>query len=204
MSLNLISSVKLVLKSCDKKEMKNKCLSCDWWQSMKTCLWRSKLTMPRPVPPDNFLKNWISPNVRDVLLYHGHSHRWYSGKSLSFLDLGDPSSSVLVEEKTELLSYYRGIAPTPLCRSPSSATLLAGWGMGSNGAQQDKGGWGGGVCVEGGPVTDPSHFPSIRKRLALFEHVFRRPLSHHAFRWQHWQLRLKTWMQRKRRGQTLP
>lgn len=73
----------------------------------------------------------------------------------------------------KLLQGYCPNSSLSVLHTPSSATLLAGWGMGSNGAQQDKRG-------EGGPVTDPSHFPSIRKRLALFEHVFRRPLSHHA------------------------
>lgn len=111
-------------------------------------------------------------------------------KSLSFLDLGDPSSSALVGEKTELkISYWRGIAPSTLCRSYTPLPVPLCWqdgGWAERGHNRITGGW-----VEGSPVTDPSHFPSIRKRLALFEHIFRRPLSHHhAFRWQHWQLRL--------------
>ncbi len=121
-------------------------------------------------------------------------------KSLSFLDLGDPSSSALVGEKTELkISYWRGIAPSPLCRSYTLPVPLC-WqdgGWAERGHNRITGGW-----VEGSPVTDPSNFPSIRKRLALFEHIFRRTLSHHAFRWQHWQLRLTMWIKRRRRGQT--
>lgn len=145
-----------------------------------------------PFPPDNFHKNGFSSNIRDLpwcLALPWAFRVLVCWKSLSFLDLGDHSSSALLGEKTELkISYWRGIAPSPLCRSYTPLPVPLCWqdgGWAETGHNRITGGW-----VEGGPVTDPSHFPSIRKRLALFEHIFRRPLSHHAFRWQHWQLRL--------------
>jgi len=46
-------------------------------------------------------------------------------KSLRFLDLGDPSCSVLVGELN--ISYYRGIAPTPLCRSYTPLLVPLCW-----------------------------------------------------------------------------
>lgn len=172
--------------------MKKKCLSCDWLTVYEDLSMDIKTDNATSSSPWQLSQKWnfsqyqrclALPWAFTVLVQWKKSQLSWFRRPL-FLCIGGGEDGA----EYKLLQGYCPNSSLSILHTNSSATLLAGWGMGSKGAQQDKGE---GVCVEGGPVTDPSHFPSIRKRLALFEHVFRRPLSHHAFRWQHWQLRLK-------------
>lgn len=128
--------------------MKKQGLSCDLKQSMKTCLWTSKLTMC-PFPPDDILRNGFSSNIRDTMMF---------GSTMGIQSAGMPEKSQLSwfrwplfcfgggEDGAEnkLLKGYFPIYSLSVLHTPSSATLLAGWGMGWKGAQQNNRGLGGG------------------------------------------------------------
>lgn len=146
--------------------MKKKCLSCDWLTVYEDLSMDIKTDNATSSSPWQLSQKWnfsqyqrclALPWAFTVLVQWKKSQLSWFRRPL-FLCIGGGEDGA----EYKLLQGYCPNSSLSILHTNSSATLLAGWGMGSKGAQQDKGE--GGLC--GGRSSDRSISFSINQEAA--------------------------------------